>query len=52
MVSTMTEPDVTIYPDSGKFGVYVGSPPGGREERDLEGYDEQDATTGYWDEKA
>ena len=52
MVSTMTEPDVTIYPDSGQFGVYVGSPPGGREERDLEGYDEQDATTGYWDEKA
>ena len=52
MVSTMTEPDVTIYPDSEKFGVYVGSPPGGREERDLEGYYEQDATTGYWDEKA
>jgi Uncharacterized conserved protein, contains double-stranded beta-helix domain len=37
-VSTMTEPDVTVYPDSEKFGVYVGSPPGGREERSLEGY--------------
>ena len=48
-VSTMTEPDVTVYPDSEKFGVYVGSPPGGREERTLEGYYEQDATTDYWD---
>ena len=47
-VSTMIEPDVTVYPDSEKFGVYVGSPPGGREERDLEGYFEQDATVDYW----
>jgi Uncharacterized conserved protein, contains double-stranded beta-helix domain len=52
MVSTMTEPDVTVYPDSETFGVYVGSPPGGREERDLEGYYKQDTTTGYWDEEA
>jgi uncharacterized cupin superfamily protein len=47
-VSTMTEPDVTVYPDSEKFGVYVGSPPGGREERPLEGYYEQDADVDYW----
>jgi len=37
-VSTMEEPDVTIYPDADTFGVYVGSPPGGREERTFEGY--------------
>jgi len=29
MVSTMDEPDVTVYPEMEKFGVYVGSPPGG-----------------------
>jgi Uncharacterized conserved protein, contains double-stranded beta-helix domain len=52
MLSTMTEPDVTVYPDSEKFGVYVGSPPGGREERDLEGYYEQDANVDYWENEA
>ena len=48
-ISTMVEPDVTVYPDSGTFGVYVGSPPGGREERSLEGYYDADADVGYWD---
>ena len=47
-VSTMTEPDITVYPDSEKFGVYVGSPPGGREERTLEGYYEQESAVDYW----
>jgi uncharacterized cupin superfamily protein len=49
MVSTMAEPEITVYPDSEKFGVYVGSPPGGRQERTLEGYYEQDATVDYWE---
>jgi len=49
VVSTMHDPDVTVYPDSGKFGVYVGSPPGGREERSLEGYYRvDDDDVGYW----
>lgn len=47
-VSTMTEPDVTVYPDSETFGVYVGSPPGGREERSLEGYYRVDDDVDYW----
>ncbi|MFC5279907.1 cupin domain-containing protein [Halorubrum rubrum] len=47
--STMVEPDVTVYPDSGTFGVFVGSPPGGREERSLEGYYDADAGVDYWD---
>jgi hypothetical protein len=34
----MDDPDVTVYPDSEKLGVFVGSPPGGREERSLHGY--------------
>ncbi|WP_425491826.1 cupin domain-containing protein [Halohasta salina] len=48
VVSTMIEPDVTVYPDSEKFGVYVGSPPGGREVRSLEGYYRQDDAVDYW----
>lgn len=32
-VSTMQEPDVMEYPDSGKFGVYVGTAPGGAKAR-------------------
>ncbi|RAW43977.1 cupin [Halorubrum sp. 48-1-W] len=49
VISTMVEPDVTVYPDSGTFGVYVGSPPGGRGERSLEGYYAVDDTVDYWD---
>jgi uncharacterized cupin superfamily protein len=48
-VSTMNDPDVTIYPEMGKFGVFVGSPPGGREERTLHGYYCIEDDVGYWD---
>ena len=48
-VSTMTEPDVTVYPEMDKIGVYVGSPPGGRDERSLHGYYPIDADVDYWD---
>jgi uncharacterized cupin superfamily protein len=50
MVSTMNEPDVTIYPEMEKFGVYVGSPPGGRDERTFEGYYPMDDEVEYWPE--
>ncbi len=50
LFSTMNEPDITIYPEMETFGVYVGSPPGGREERSFEGYYDGDAETEYWDE--
>lgn len=49
-ISTMNEPDVTVYPEMNKFGVFVGSPPGGRDERSLEGYYRIDDETAYWDE--
>lgn len=49
MISTMIDPDVTVYPDSGKFGVYVGSPPGGRDERSLEGYYNIEDEVDYWE---
>jgi uncharacterized cupin superfamily protein len=48
-VSTMNEPDITRYPEKGSFGVFVGSPPGGREERSFEGYFPEDAETEYWE---
>ena len=49
-VSTMDDPDVTVYPDSGKLGVFVGSPPGGRGERSLHGYYRIDDDVDYWEE--
>ncbi len=49
VVSTMEEPDLTIYPEMEKFGVFVGSPPGGREERAFEGFFPLDASVEYWE---
>lgn len=49
MVSTMVEPDVTVYPDSGKIGVYAGSPPGGTGERDVYGFWRRADDVHYWD---
>lgn len=47
-VSTMDDPDVTVYPDSGKFGLFVGSPPGGHDARTLSGYFRLDDSVDYW----
>lgn len=47
--STMNEPDVTIYPEMEKFGVFAGSPPGGQEDRSFHGYFPLDAETEYWE---
>ena len=49
LFSGMDEPDVTVYPDSGKIGVYAGSPPGGRAERDVSGYYRIDDDVDYWE---
>lgn len=49
VLSTMAEPEVTVYPDSEKFGVYAGAPPGGREERHLDGYYRLDDDVSYWE---
>ncbi|QCC57728.1 cupin domain-containing protein [Natrinema thermotolerans] len=48
-LSTMNEPDITVYPEMEKFGIYVGSPPGGRDERSLEGYYALDDEVEYWE---
>jgi uncharacterized cupin superfamily protein len=49
-ISTMNEPDVTVYPEMNKLGVFVGSPPGGREDRSLHGYYDRDDAVEYWEE--
>jgi uncharacterized cupin superfamily protein len=48
--STMVEPDVTIYPDSGKIGIFGGAAPGGpKEERTFSKFLRGDAEVGYYD---
>jgi uncharacterized cupin superfamily protein len=49
MLSTMVEPDVTVYPDSGKFGVYAGAPPGATDERTVSGYYRLGDDVDYWE---
>lgn len=49
-ISTMREPDVTVYPDSNKIGVFAGAAPGGpKGQRTLNAILPLDAEVGYWD---
>jgi len=48
-VSTMNDPDVTVYPETEKIGVYAGAPPGDHGERLVDGYYDRDATVDYWE---
>lgn len=49
-VSTMREPDVTIYPETGKVGIFAGAAPGGpKEARTYEAYLDDRIRRGYWD---
>ena len=48
--STMVEPDVSVYPDSGKVGVVVGAAPGGpKEKRTLSGLFRQEDGVDYFE---
>jgi len=47
-MSTMADPDVTVYPDSDKIGIYAGSAPGSDDERVVEGYYRRDGDVDYW----
>jgi uncharacterized cupin superfamily protein len=49
IISTMVEPDIAEYPDSGKFGLFAGSPPGGSGKRSLETFLDGRAELGYFD---
>lgn len=48
MISTMEEPDVIVYPDSEKIGVFAGSPPGGPKDREVHGYFRLEDAVSYW----
>ncbi|WP_224333143.1 cupin domain-containing protein [Haloprofundus halobius] len=50
VLSTMDDPDVSVYPDSGKIGIFAGSAPGSDDPRLVEGYYRRDDTVSYWDE--
>jgi uncharacterized cupin superfamily protein len=48
--STMAEPDVMVYPDSEKIGVFAGAAPGGpKEKRTLSKFLRNDAGIGYYE---
>jgi len=51
-LSTMNDPDVTVYPDSGKIGVYAGSPPGSDDPRTVAGYYRRAGDVDYWLDEA
>lgn len=49
-MSTMSEPDIGVYPETGKVGFFAGAAPGGRQEqRTLEGFVRLDSRIDYWD---
>lgn len=52
VVSTMRDPDVTVYPDADAVGVYAGAPPGGDGDREVSGYFPRSARIDYWEEIA
>ena len=48
--STMVEPDVMIYPDSGKIGIFGGAAPGGpKEKRTFSKFLREEAEVGYYE---
>jgi uncharacterized cupin superfamily protein len=48
--STMVEPDVMIYPDSGKIGIFGGAAPGGpKEKRTFSKFLREEADVGYYE---
>ncbi|ERG97512.1 MAG: cupin domain protein, partial [Haloquadratum sp. J07HQX50] len=51
-ISTMRDPDVVIYPDMDKVGVYTGTPPGRHEGRKLTKYYPEDANVDYWPDES
>ena len=51
-VSTMIEPEIMEYPDSGKFGVFGGAPPGGpKEQRTVSFFGRYSDSRDYWEDE-
>jgi uncharacterized cupin superfamily protein len=51
MVSTMIEPEILEYPDSGKVGLMAGAPPGKGGEGGLKAFLRRDAEIGYLEDE-
>jgi hypothetical protein len=51
-LSTMDEPDVTVYLDSDKVGIYAGLAPGSDDERVVGGSYRRDDDVDYWLDEA
>jgi len=51
-LSTMRDPDVLVYPDSEKVGVFAGSAPGGEGDREVSGFYRREDDVGYWEGEA
>ena len=51
-LSTMRDPEVLVYPDSGKVGAMAGAPPGGTGDRDVDAYFRRGDAVDYWDGEA
>lgn len=49
IVSTMNEPDVTVYPEEDGIGMFAGVPPGGDGECTVSGFWNRDDAVEYWD---
>ncbi|HEX6301312.1 MAG TPA: cupin domain-containing protein [Acidimicrobiia bacterium] len=49
MISTMVEPEIAEYPDTGKIGVFAGRAPGGTCEASLWKFLDGSAEVGYFD---
>lgn len=49
MISTMVEPEIAEYPDTGKIGVFAGTPPGGLGKASLRKFLDGSAEVGYFD---
>lgn len=49
MISTMVEPDIAEYPDSGKVGLFSGASPGGSAEPWLKTFLDRTAEVDYFD---
>ncbi len=49
VLSTMIEPDITEFPDTGKVGLFAGAPPGGSAPRTLQAFLRGDAEVDYFE---
>ncbi len=47
-VSTMEEPDIVLYPDSGKFGVFASTPPGIKTKDSFRFIGKENNSLDYW----